>query len=599
MRDPVIAADGHTYDREAIEMWLRNHDTSPKPGNWIRTRSQSQRNSDHRPSPPTGEGGAPEAAPAGTSILTLLSEIRSGSGTGQPMGQLSLVPNLNLGRLIKDLLNEGGEGLYLRRANGDSNDDDSDGGERGGGRARPRGREGSGEYRFALVTEQILVLKCLGPTDSDWNEKSFRVTERGCVGGRKQPALLEGADFMQFSDATVSRRHFEIVYDRDEKQFSLCDFGSAGGTFVRLASGVPTPLYPSMMIMLGKHQLEVTQVPSDQADMMDDADCASIASEDKAAGNGNNACSNRPARAGDPQAAGRRGLAGGGGGAGAGVKEGAATDQEEGGGRRERGRPTSALSSTPSKIGDGLSLLRIGLAGAEGFPGGEAVGGGALLLDNGEQRARQDSSRSPLPHENAAGGEDDASVLDTPLQDKHGDGGDGGSTNDENELEGLEKSFQAGVKLARGHRRVCLECFAPEGTPIQGATLGRRQTNTIAFSHESNGTVMGIDASISGEHARIVYDEEGDFLHIMDGTPTKPSTNGTWFRLSGMHTESRPFPLSSGAEILIGTERGRGEGGKDAARDGAVTRSTTAGIASPPQFIACVGDKGFGDECAS
>lgn len=30
MRDPVIAADGHTYDREAVEMWLRNHDTSPK-----------------------------------------------------------------------------------------------------------------------------------------------------------------------------------------------------------------------------------------------------------------------------------------------------------------------------------------------------------------------------------------------------------------------------------------------------------------------------------------------------------------------------------------------------------------------------------------
>ena len=30
MRDPVIAADGHTYDREAIEMWLRNHNTSPK-----------------------------------------------------------------------------------------------------------------------------------------------------------------------------------------------------------------------------------------------------------------------------------------------------------------------------------------------------------------------------------------------------------------------------------------------------------------------------------------------------------------------------------------------------------------------------------------
>lgn len=37
----------------------------------------------------------------------------------------------------------------------------------------------------------------------------------------------------------------------------MCDFGSAGGTFVRLASGVPTPLYPSMMILLGKHQVRV------------------------------------------------------------------------------------------------------------------------------------------------------------------------------------------------------------------------------------------------------------------------------------------------------------------------------------------------------
>ena len=69
-----------------------------------------------------------------------------------------------------------------------------------------------------LPVPRSCVFQCLGPTDSDWNEKSFRVTERGCVGGRKQPALLEGADFMQFSDATVSRRHFEIVYDRDVRQ---------------------------------------------------------------------------------------------------------------------------------------------------------------------------------------------------------------------------------------------------------------------------------------------------------------------------------------------------------------------------------------------
>lgn len=55
----------------------------------------------------------------------------------------------------------------------------------------------------------------------------------------------------------------------------------------------------------------------------------------------------------------------------------------------------------------------------------------------------------------------------------------------------------------------------------EGATLGRKQTNTIAFSHESNGTIMGIDASISGDHARIAYDEPGDYLYIMDGTPSK------------------------------------------------------------------------------
>jgi len=29
MKDPVIAADGHTYERLAIEIWLKKHDTSP------------------------------------------------------------------------------------------------------------------------------------------------------------------------------------------------------------------------------------------------------------------------------------------------------------------------------------------------------------------------------------------------------------------------------------------------------------------------------------------------------------------------------------------------------------------------------------------
>lgn len=32
MRDPVIAADGHSYEREALEAWLRSHRTSPLTG---------------------------------------------------------------------------------------------------------------------------------------------------------------------------------------------------------------------------------------------------------------------------------------------------------------------------------------------------------------------------------------------------------------------------------------------------------------------------------------------------------------------------------------------------------------------------------------
>lgn len=32
MRDPVVAADGHTYDRPAIEKWFATHDTSPMTG---------------------------------------------------------------------------------------------------------------------------------------------------------------------------------------------------------------------------------------------------------------------------------------------------------------------------------------------------------------------------------------------------------------------------------------------------------------------------------------------------------------------------------------------------------------------------------------
>lgn len=169
---------------------------------------------------------------------------------------------------------------------------------------------------------------------------------------------------------------------------------------------VPTPL----PCPPNKHQLEVTELSSSDAQ-------AEAAAED----DGGSAASSRsrPPRPGDninnPSAAAQgRGTAG--------VKEGSATDQEEGGGgQRDRGRPSSAQSakSSSSKVEEELSVLRIGgMTGADGLSSGGDGGPGSGLLDSGEHRGRQDSSRSPLPHENGAGGEDDASVLDTPLQDK-------------------------------------------------------------------------------------------------------------------------------------------------------------------------------------
>ena len=32
MREPVIAADGHTYEKAALESWLQLHNTSPVTG---------------------------------------------------------------------------------------------------------------------------------------------------------------------------------------------------------------------------------------------------------------------------------------------------------------------------------------------------------------------------------------------------------------------------------------------------------------------------------------------------------------------------------------------------------------------------------------
>lgn len=63
-----------------------------------------------------------------------------------------------------------------------------------------------------VCPEKILILECLGPSDSDWNQQSFQVGRNGCVGGRKHNPedAYNSREIVLFKDITVSRRHFEV-----------------------------------------------------------------------------------------------------------------------------------------------------------------------------------------------------------------------------------------------------------------------------------------------------------------------------------------------------------------------------------------------------
>lgn len=107
--------------------------------------------------------------------------------TSEPIEHLLLVPNLNLRRLIKDFLIEGGKELYVGGRGGDGGDQDDGSGEadrdqRDGGGSRQEEGSGRGEhreYRFALVTEQILVLKvCLRTTSAPTGDEGLHLSKR-------------------------------------------------------------------------------------------------------------------------------------------------------------------------------------------------------------------------------------------------------------------------------------------------------------------------------------------------------------------------------------------------------------------------------------
>ncbi|KAH8070596.1 ubiquitin-protein transferase [Aureococcus anophagefferens] len=218
-RVPVIAADGHTYDRSAIERWLLHHDNSPK--------------------------------------------------TGERLEHRMLVPNHNLKRLVDDLVLEGGAGLYSSAEGAatplcDAREERKTFETADDGMPRPPSSSGRpGGRRAELASEPVLLLQCLGPPESEWNGRSFEVSKNGVVGGRRRPSASGGApddgggigdrDFMPFADSTVSRRHFEICHDGG--RFAVRDLGSASGTFRRLRNGAEAPLTLGAMAMIGKHQL--------------------------------------------------------------------------------------------------------------------------------------------------------------------------------------------------------------------------------------------------------------------------------------------------------------------------------------------------------
>lgn len=100
LRDPFVAMDGHTYEKTAIEKWFKtNHNISPRNGEPIDT---------------------------------------------------NIVPNLNLKKLIQDMINEGGHSLYTADMN-------------------------SKTRLIDVCPQRVLILKCLGPPESDWNFRAFEV----------------------------------------------------------------------------------------------------------------------------------------------------------------------------------------------------------------------------------------------------------------------------------------------------------------------------------------------------------------------------------------------------------------------------------------
>ncbi len=277
LTDPVIAADGNTYERAAIEKWISKTQTSPL--------------------------------------------------SGETLPHTMLSPNRALKKIIQDLIAEGGVGLYtMDTVIGQAVSGDNciarpiDGRERGvdeNGFNVPSSSSSSsiGAVKSkALVKpklrcidvyrEHVLCLKCVGPPEvSDLFQKTFLVGPRGMLGGRNNYGrnirskngganmqdnnVDAGAsstdqenhsgggeytpeDMLVFKDSNISRQHFEIALVR-AGVYAIRDLGSVGGTYLRvpyssLAAELSIPLVPDSTSARESKALGSASLPEAKSD---------------------------------------------------------------------------------------------------------------------------------------------------------------------------------------------------------------------------------------------------------------------------------------------------------------------------------------------
>lgn len=432
MREPVTAADGHTYDHAAISRWLANHDTSPK--------------------------------------------------TGEAMTNL-LLPNFNLKRLIEDFIAEGGQGLIYNREEGNKNLDNT----------ADNAEDAEEDEEFVLAYEKTIVLHCLGPADSPFCGRDIRVNSEGIAGGRKR--MASGTkDTIIFTDATVSRRHFEINYSDRAQEYQITDLGSAGGTFLRIPHGEGMPIFEGMMILVGKHQFECV-------------DRSKIVNDDVSV----------------------------------------STQPEILNELEDDARPVLARNITNNESPDSHGSRNENNNYDEN-----------LNNNNENDCNDRNVIPPPAPLRQRRGTKNEMQILGDDknkwveeFQDRLMLENSQNTTT--NSTTGKNFDFPLALRcFAPDGSPIQDKVFDVNMT---GTSIGRKEQNDIALCHKREGELLGLDSAVSGEHANIAYDGDKKQWIIYDGINNKASTNGTWYRLSAMQETSEPHTIKQKSEILIGTLR--------------------------------------------